>query len=73
MSSELHLASMKLEKAIRDINNTERYFREIDADSIDTKEGLRDALAIAIQQFTTKIKALESGLEQLKKEIENKS
>ena len=74
MSPELHLASMELEHAIRDINKTQRFHREVvDADGIDTKEGLREALAVAIQQFTTKIKALESGLEQLRKEIQEKS
>ena len=74
MSSELNLANLKLEQAIRDINKTPRYHRDfVDADAIDSEEGLREALAIAIEQFTTKINALESGLEQLRKDIEEKT
>lgn len=71
MSTNLHLASLKLEKSIRDINDTDRYHRDfVDADVIDTEDGLRNALAIVIQQITTKIKAVESGLEQLRKDCD---
>lgn len=61
MSSELHMASVDLEHAIRGINNTDRGHEDcVDADLIDHDIGLRNALSVAIRELLAKIKKLEN-------------